>query len=96
MAITARLLEFFAKHEDSATFDARDAAREFINSPAYAALLEEAAIGQIPNAGEEGLYLGKQALIYRLNEIAELNAGAVMTQTAQMRNGNTYGLADGH
>lgn len=93
MSITATLLRFLAKQDDSTVVaDVRDAARVFLNSPAYAALLHEACIGQALPEGNEQYYLGMQRMVYRLNEMAQLRPEAVIAQAVALQNGDIEGL----
>ena len=72
----------------------RNAAKDFINSPAYALLLEKVEIGKIPPEGEEQNYLAMQYLIYQLNAMANLDVAAVMKQVVRVDNGDVHGLGD--
>lgn len=91
--ITKTLFGFFVDQKnDSLAADTKAAAQAFINSPAYAVLLSEAAIGQTPAVGDEQIYLAMQRLIFRLNEMAGMDVADVMAQAAALQFQQTYEL----
>lgn len=96
MSITASLLQFFTSVPEDGrkqiAHAVKRAAQEFIASPAYAVLLKEAAIGAVPEEGEEAAYIAMQRQIYRLNEMAALDTAAVMRQTVRVNDGQYHGL----